>query len=166
MELEVMIGKVIEKLRDWMGVSQEKMALEIGASLQDISDIETGERKASLSMLSRIADYFSLGIADLIDLADSTWKFNENTDEVTEWLRDNGFVDTVILESPNFLVAISGLTDEGRLVFSYRKMVWYLMMHDGMDYETAVEFIDYNTLGALNYMGPNAPIVIQDVLSF
>lgn len=166
MELDLTIGEAIMRLREWIGVSKENLALETGLYQQDISDIETGKRDASLSMLSRITDYFSLGVADLIDLADSTWKFNENTDEVTKWLRNNGFEDTLILESPNYLAAISGLTDEGRLVYSYRKMVWYLMMHDGMDYDIAVEFIDYNTLGALSYMGPNAPIVIQDVLSF
>lgn len=53
-------GGAIMKLREWIGVSKENLAFETGLYQQDISDIETGKRDASLSMLSRIADYFSL----------------------------------------------------------------------------------------------------------
>lgn len=166
MELESKIGEAIVKLRKWCGISQEKLALETGIDRRYMSDLENGKRKVSLEMLGRVTNYFNLELEDLIDFAHSIWKLNCDTVGLSEWLRDNDFENTVILESPNYMTAISGLTEEGRLVYSYRKMVWYLMLHDGMDYDTAVEFIDYNTLGALNYMGPNALIVIQDACLF
>lgn len=37
------------------------------------------------------------------------------------------------------------------------------MLHDGMDSDEAIEFIEYNTIRALDYMGPNAPIVAIDI---
>ena len=33
----------------------------------------------------------------------------------------------------------------------------------GMDYEEAVEFVDFNTIGALPTMGENAPIIMYEV---
>lgn len=163
MELESKIGEAIVKLRKWCGISQEKLALETGIDRRYMSDLENGKRKVSLEMLGRVTNYFNLEIEDLIDYAHSIWKLNSDTVQLSEWLRDNDFEDTVILESPNYLAAIIGITNDGKLIYSYRKMIWYLMQHDGMDYETAMEFIDYNTLRALDYMGPYAPVIIQDV---
>ncbi len=163
MELESKIGEAIVKLRKWCGISQEKLALETGIDRRYMSDLENGKRKVSLEMLGRVTNYFNLELEDLIDFAHSIWKLNCDTVELSEWLRDNDFENTVILESPNYLAAIIGITNEGKLIYSYRKMIWYLMQHDGMDYETAMEFIDYNTLRALDYMGPYAPVIIQDV---
>lgn len=163
MELESKIGEAIVKLRKWCGISQEKLALETGIDRRYMSDLENGKRKVSLEMLGRVTNYFNLELEDLIDFAHSIWKLNCDTVELSEWLRDNDFENTVILESPNYLAAIIGITNEGKLIYSYRKMIWYLMQHDSMDYETAMEFIDYNTLRALDYMGPYAPVIIQDV---
>ena len=39
----------------------------------------------------------------------------------------------------------------------------HLIRADGMDYEEAAEFIDFNTLGALPSMGENAPIVLMEI---
>lgn len=48
------------------------------------------------------------------------------------------------------------------LVYSYEKL---LDAHtaNGMSYEEAVEWVEYNTLPALQYMHPGAPIVIYDL---
>lgn len=166
MELELTIGEVIEKLRVWLGISQENLARESRIDCLEISDIESGKKKIQLDQLEKISDYFNMSPEDLIDLTDSAWKLSSNTVELAEWLGNNDYEETVMLESPDYLPAIIGITQEGRLIYSYRKMMWYLIIHDGMDYETAVEFIDYNTISALNYMGTYAPMVIQDVLPF
>lgn len=159
MELESKIGEAIVKLRGLRGLSQEKQALETGIDRRYMSDVENGKRKVSLEMLGRISRYFNLELEDLIDLACSMWKLDVNTARLAEWLGDNGYDNTVILESPNYLAAITGVSKEGRLIYSYRRIVWYLMLHDGMDSDEAIEFIEYNTIRALDYMGPNAPIV-------
>ena len=42
-------------------------------------------------------------------------------------------------------------------------MIEDLMLTENMSYEDAVEFIDYNTIRAIPYMGEKAPIVIYDL---
>jgi hypothetical protein len=45
------------------------------------------------------------------------------------------------------------------VAYDYNKCVEILMERDGMDYEGAVEFLEFNTLGA--YMGEHTPVFIQ-----
>ena len=123
MELESKIGEAIVKLRGLRGLSQEKLALETGIDRRYMSDVENGKRKVSLEMMGRISRYFNLELEALIDLACSMWKLDENTARLAEWLGDNGYDNTVILESPNYLAAITGVSKEGRLIYSYRRMV-------------------------------------------
>jgi hypothetical protein len=40
------------------------------------------------------------------------------------------------------------------------------MDKDGMTYEEAVEFIDYNTVPACPYMGSNAPIILRNITDY
>lgn len=40
-------------------------------------------------------------------------------------------------------------------------MIEDLMKEEDLDYEDALEFIEYNTLRALPYMGDNAPIILD-----
>ncbi|MBR6124658.1 hypothetical protein IKQ19_13870, partial [Candidatus Saccharibacteria bacterium] len=65
--------------------------------------------------------------------------------------------------NPDYVSAVVGVSEEGRVIYSYEKMVRTLMMTDGMDYEEAVEFVDFNTIGALPTMGENAPIIMYEV---
>lgn len=37
------------------------------------------------------------------------------------------------------------------------------MNEDGMDYDEAAEFIDYNTVRACPYMGERAPIILKSI---
>lgn len=51
-------------------------------------------------------------------------------------------------------------------MYSYELMVKDLMEQDNISELEAIEFIDYNTLRATDYMSNNAPIVvIQDMLN-
>ena len=77
-----------------------------------------------------------------------------------ELLNELGYDDSVIFESPDYDAAIIGTTDDNRVVYSYDLMVRCLMDEDGMSYEEAVEFIDYNTMRALPYFEGH-PIVVH-----
>ena len=44
----------------------------------------------------------------------------------------------------------------------FKKMIEYLREQNGMDYEDAVEWIDYNTIRALPYF-PNPPYIISKI---
>lgn len=46
-------------------------------------------------------------------------------------------------------------------VYSWEKMVEVLMTRDGMDYDEATEYIDFNCLGA--YVGEQTPIIVMPI---
>ncbi len=84
-------------------------------------------------------------------------------EEIKQSLVDEGFEDAVVLESPDYAIAVIGRSEDGRLIYSYEKMVEFLMVTDGMSREDAIEFIDYNTIRALPYMGERAPIIMYEI---
>lgn len=80
-----------------------------------------------------------------------------------EYLVSIGLEDAVVFDCPAFDEAIIGTSTDDRVVYSYSKMIDCLMTNDGMEYEEAVEFIDYNTIRSLPYI-ENAPIVMYDLI--
>lgn len=70
-----------------------------------------------------------------------------------------------MFESPSYDDAFIGLTLDNRAVYDYNKMIECLMKEDDISYEEAIEFIDYNTIRALPYIGEKAPVVIQNPLT-
>lgn len=74
-----------------------------------------------------------------------------------------GFEDAILFENPDYNTAIIGVSNYGRVVYSYNLMVEYLMCVEGMTEEDAVDFICYDTLGTLGNV-ENAPIVVYDLI--
>ena len=85
-------------------------------------------------------------------------------EELKETLVDEGFEDSVVLENPEYLSAVIGRTEDGRVIYSYEKMIESLMNTDGMDREEAMEFIDFNTVRALPYMGEKPPVIMYELV--
>lgn len=56
-----------------------------------------------------------------------------------------------------------GITEDNRAVYDFDKMVWWLMVHEDCTYDDAVEWIDYNTIRSLPYVGENAPIIMYPI---
>lgn len=77
-----------------------------------------------------------------------------------ERLCELGYEDAIVLEG--FDDAIIGTLDDGRAVYSFDRMVDCLVRVDGMTYEEAVEYICFNTLRALPYLGESAPVVMMN----
>lgn len=86
-----------------------------------------------------------------------------NVDELKEYLSDIGYEDSIVFVGPDYINAVVGVSENGRVIYSYDKMIACLMLEDDMDTEEAAEFIDYNTIRALPYMGSMAPIVMYDI---
>lgn len=86
-----------------------------------------------------------------------------NLDDLKEYLTDFGYEETIILENPSYITAIIGISDEGQLIYDYEKMIEFLMDADEMNYEEAMEFVDYNTIRALPYMGYMKPIISHKI---
>jgi hypothetical protein len=79
-----------------------------------------------------------------------------------ELLNELGFEDSIVFENPNYDSAIVGYdANNNRIIYDFNLMVEYLMDKDNMEYDEAVEFIEYNTLRAIPYAGENAPIVLM-----
>lgn len=84
-------------------------------------------------------------------------------DELRAWLCDNGHEDSIILEDPDYADAAIGVDTDGHVVYSYDLMVESLSQRDGISEDDVREFIDYNTIRALPYMGPLHPIVLYGI---
>lgn len=159
MSLQIAFGIAIQQLRKQHGLSQEKLALEADIDRRYMSDVENGKRNISLDIMERIASRLGIEVSDLIRYAENVNKKPLTIDSLKEWLCDGGYEDTIVLESPDYLSAITGISEDGRLIYSYHMMVEHLMHVEGMDAEEAMEFIDYNTVRALPYAGEKAPII-------
>ena len=79
--------------------------------------------------------------------------------ELREFLEAQGHEDTVFFENPSFVKAITGITDSEQLIYDYDLMIAAAMEEEGWDAEGAIEWIEYNTIRSIPYMGHAHPIV-------
>lgn len=80
-------------------------------------------------------------------------------EELREYLTELGNNKTSFFENPGFVDAIIGITDAGQLIYDYDKMVESLVNEGEMDEEGAIEWINYNTIRTIPYMGSSHPII-------
>lgn len=74
-----------------------------------------------------------------------------------------GYEDVVIFENYSYDDALIGVTEDGRAVYDFDRMVRWLMQTEGMTNLEAIEWIEYNTISALAYAGPEAPIIMYPI---
>ena len=74
-----------------------------------------------------------------------------------------GFEDVIIFEGYSYDDALVGVTEDGRAVYDYDKMVDWLVQQTGWDLEEATEWICYNTIGALANAGPKGPLIMYSL---
>ena len=87
-------------------------------------------------------------------------RFNTN-DEAYDWLEENGYS-----EKPGwseFAKAIIGVTTDERIVYSYERITECLMETDDISEEDAIEYVDYNVVGALNPHIEESRIIIHEI---
>ena len=78
--------------------------------------------------------------------------------EINEFIIDQGFDDVIVFN--DFVTAFEGITINGRAVYNYRKMVESFCKENDCSEEEAEEYISYNTIRSLPYMGERAPIIM------
>ena len=99
------------------------------------------------------------------------------TDQSTlDYLNDHGFdlssedlADSLAIT--DYDEAIVGLTDDNILVYDYDLLVSLTIRADAPDPEhptdddilSAIEYVDYNIVRSIGYLGPGAPIIIYPV---
>lgn len=78
-------------------------------------------------------------------------------------LIDAGYDDIPLFVGCEYDDAIIGVTTDGRAVYEFEKMVDCLMNKEGWSDIDAIEWIEYNTIRALPYLGQNAPIIMYSI---
>ncbi len=78
----------------------------------------------------------------------------------SERLADHGYEDVIILENYSYDDALIGVTEDNRAVYDFEKMVDWLCRNHNFSETDAIEWIEYNTIRALPYAGPGAPIIV------
>lgn len=77
-----------------------------------------------------------------------------------EKLLEAGYEDVIVLENFSYDDALIGVTLDNRAVYDYEKMIEWLQRTQGWSECEALEWVEYNTLRALPYAGPEAPIIL------
>lgn len=77
-----------------------------------------------------------------------------------EKLWDDGYEDVIILKNYSYDDALIGITEDNRAVYDFDKMVQWLIHTENFTQEEAIEWIEYNTIRALPYMGDRSPIIM------
>lgn len=77
-------------------------------------------------------------------------------------LVEYGYQDSIVYQNPDFQSAIIGVDENSHsVIYDYDLMVQSLMTEDGITYEQAIQFIDYNTIRATPYMPQPRPIILR-----
>lgn len=80
-------------------------------------------------------------------------------DEVCNYAEENN-IPIKLFDNPSFPNSIIGLATDNRVIYDMEQMIVDLMAEDKLSYIDALEFIEYNTIRALPYMGEDAPIIL------
>lgn len=81
-------------------------------------------------------------------------------------LLDNGYEGVKYLTNYSYDDALIGVSSDNRAIYDFRLMIEWLVNNEEFTEEEAIEWIDYNTIRALGYMGDNAPIVMYPLERF
>lgn len=82
---------------------------------------------------------------------------------VEERILNAGYEDVNYLVNYSYDDALIGISEDNRAVYDYNKMVEWLMKEESFSEEEAIEWINYNTIRALTYMGDKAPIIMYPI---
>lgn len=72
---------------------------------------------------------------------------------------------SIILDNPSFDNSIVGVDENGRVIYSFDKMIEELSQEDSISLDEAAEYIEYNAIRAIPYMGEYAPIICYELLN-
>lgn len=80
-----------------------------------------------------------------------------------ERLMDAGYEGIKYLVNEGYDDALIGVSEDGRAVYDFDKMVEWLVEKYGWSEIESVEWIEFNTLRALPYMGSDTPIIMYPI---
>lgn len=162
MNLQSKIGSAIRNIRKQRGLTQENLAIESKVDRRYLSDVENGRRNVSLEVIERLCSYFDMPVSSFLRYAEQIENNFCSLDELRDYLVQRDLEEAIVFDSPDYIDAIIGISEDGRVAYSYERMVQHLIFKEGMTGDDAVDFISYNTIRAIPYMGAHAPIIIYD----
>lgn len=77
-----------------------------------------------------------------------------------ERLLEYDYEGVIFLTNYSYDDALIGVSEDGRAVYDFDKMVEWLMKEESWSDMEAIEWIEANTLRAIPYMGEKAPIIM------
>lgn len=80
-----------------------------------------------------------------------------------EKLLDAGYEGIKYLTNYSYDDALIGVSHDGRAIYDYNLMIDWLMDELGWSDNEAEDWVNYNTIRALPYMGEGAPIIMFPV---
>ena len=80
-------------------------------------------------------------------------------DEIYAYADENN-IPIKLFDNPSYPNSIIGISYDNRVIYDYDLMIEELMEEEDLSFEDALEFLEYNTLRALLYMGNDAPIIL------
>ena len=83
---------------------------------------------------------------------------------VENLLLDNGYEGVKYFTNFSYDTDLIGVTDDNRAVYDFDLMVGWLVETQDFTQEDAIEWIEYNTIRALPYMGSDAPIIMYRLI--
>ncbi len=81
-----------------------------------------------------------------------------------EKLLNYGYDDVVYLTNYGYDDALIGVSTNNCAVYDFDLMVRSLVEKEGFELDDAIEFIEYNTVRSLPYMGRDAPIILYRLI--
>ena len=83
---------------------------------------------------------------------------------INKEIRENLPEDAMVFDNASYDNSIIGMSTDGRVIYSFNKMVEEFMSDENVSEMEAVEWIEYNTIRALPYLGENAPIICEELM--
>ena len=80
--------------------------------------------------------------------------------DALERILNAGYENVAYLVNYSYDDALIGISEDNRAIYDYNKMVEWLIKKENFTEEEAIEWINYNTIRALPYMGNEAPIIM------
>lgn len=90
-------------------------------------------------------------------------QMNARRKALDEFLSETYGDDVVHFDGPEFDGGIVGVTTDGRLVYSYEKLVESLAEANRWSREDAIDWVEFNTIRSLPYIQGRAPVVMNDL---
>ena len=86
---------------------------------------------------------------------------------IAEFAEEHGLDPVVLFDDQAYDRSIVGITLDGRAVYNYDSMIDEYREDEQCSEEDALEWVNYNTIRALPYAGPQGPVVMvsTDILN-